>query len=57
MFKKKSVPVKEIGKITLSDDVYYVYDKKDNKIGTVNAKLTAIGEVIFALDKAGVDFK
>lgn len=57
MFKKKSVPVKDIGKITLSDDVYSVYDKKDNKIGTVNAKLTAIGEVIFALDKAGVDFK
>lgn len=57
MFKKKSIPLKEIGKITLSGDVYSVFDKKGNKIGTVNAKLTAIGEVIFALDKAGADFR
>ena len=57
LFKKKSIPVKDIGSITLRDDVYYVFDKKDRQAGTMNAKLTAIGEVIFALDKSGVNFK
>lgn len=57
LFKKKSVPIKDIGRIAFRDDVYYVFDKKDEKIGTINAKLTAIGDVIFALDKNGVDFK
>ena len=57
LFKKTAIPVKDIGKITLRDDVYHVFDKKDEEIGTMNAKLTAIGEVIFALDKSGVDFK
>ena len=57
LFKRKSVQIEEIGKITYKDDVYTVFDKKNNKVGTLNAKLTSIGEVIFALDKAGVDFE
>ena len=56
MFKKRAIKTDEIGKITYKDDVYTVYDKKGNKISTVNAKLTSIGDVIFALDKAGVNF-
>ena len=56
LFKKRSIPVKDIGKITFADDLYFVFDKKDTKIGTMNAKLTSIGDVIFALDKAGVNF-
>ena len=56
MFKKRSIPVKEIGKIVFKNDVYYVYDKKDAQVGTINAKLTAIGDIVFALDKSGVNF-
>ena len=56
MFKRRSIPVKDIGRITLKNDVYYVYDKKDAQAGTINAKLTAVGDIVFALDKSGVNF-
>ncbi|MBR0232043.1 MAG: hypothetical protein IJQ53_07460 [Clostridia bacterium] len=56
LFKKKSIPVEEIGKIALKDEVYYVYDKKGAVSGTINSKLTGIGDLIFALDKSGVNF-
>lgn len=56
LFKKRAVSIKDIGKITLRDDVYYVYDKKGAQTATINAKLTSIGDVIFALDKNGVNF-
>ena len=56
MFKRNAIPIKEIGKIKYRDDVYYVFDKKDKQISTINAKLSSIGEVIFALDKSGVNF-
>ena len=56
LFKRRSIAVKDIGKITLKNDVYYVYDKKEAAVGTINAKLTAVGDVIFALDKSGVNF-
>ena len=56
MFKKRSIPIGEIGKITLHEEVYYVYDKKGAAAGTINAKLTAVGDVITALDKSGVNF-
>ena len=57
MFKRRAIKIDEIGKITYKDDVYTVFDKKGNKISTINAKLTSIGELIFALDKAGVNFE
>ena len=56
MFKKKSIPIEKIGKISLKDDVYYVYDKSGAESGTINAKLTAVGDVILALDRRGVNF-
>ncbi len=56
LLKKRSIPIREIGKISLLNDVYYVYDKSGNAAGTINARLTAIGEVLFALDKSGVNF-
>ncbi|MBO7376797.1 MAG: hypothetical protein J6V01_06795 [Clostridia bacterium] len=56
LFKKRSVDIADIGKITLRDNVYYVYDKNGAAAGTINARLTAIGDVIFALDKNGVNF-
>lgn len=56
LFKKSSIPVKDIGRITFADDLYTVFDKKNNKTATMNAKLTHIGDVIHCLDEAGVDF-
>ena len=56
LFKKKSIKIEDIGRIELKDDVYHVYDRKNVKAGTMNAKLTSIGDVIFALDRKGVDF-
>ena len=38
------------------DEVYLIYDRKGNIIGTVNGKLTGIGTVILELDKRGVTF-
>ena len=56
LFKKQSIPIDDIGKITLRDEVYYVYGKNGAAAGTINAKLTAVGDVILALDKSGVNF-
>ena len=56
LFKKRSVPIGDIGKITLRDDVYYVYYKNGAAAGTINAKLTSVGDVISALDESGVNF-
>jgi len=56
MFKRKSISIDEIGKITLKDEVYSVYDKKGAVAGTINSKLTGVGDLIFALDRSGVNF-
>ena len=56
MFKRRSIAVRDIGKVTLKDEIYYVYDKSGATAGTINAKLTSVGEVIIALDRRGVNF-
>ena len=56
LFRRRSIPISQIGRITLKNEVYYVYDKTGAEAGTINAKLTSIGEVIIALDKSGVNF-
>lgn len=56
LLKKRSIPIDGIGKITCRDDVYTVYGKNGAIAGTINAKLTGIGEVIHELDKRGVNF-
>ena len=56
LFKRRSIPIGKIGRITLRDEVYHVYDKTGAEAGTINAKLTSIGEVIIALDRSGVNF-
>ncbi|MBO7385868.1 MAG: sulfite exporter TauE/SafE family protein [Clostridia bacterium] len=56
LFKKQSIPISDIGKITLRDEVYYIYGKNGAAAGTINAKLTSVGDVILALDKSGVNF-
>ena len=56
LLKRRSIPIEKIGKITLREDVYYVYGKDGAAAGTINAKLTSVGDVITELDKSGVNF-
>ena len=56
LFKKRSIPIKEIAKIELRNEVYSVYNKSGAIAGTINAKLTSVGDVILELDKSGVNF-
>lgn len=56
LFKKRSIPVKEIAKIQLRNEVYSIYNKSGAVAGTINAKLTSVGDVILELDKSGVNF-
>ncbi len=56
LFKKISVPVDEISKITYKEDLYTVYGKNGMQLGSINAKLTGAGRVISELDRKGVNF-
>ena len=56
LFKKSSVAISDIGRISLSNDVYCVFDKKGSAAGTFNAKLTRVGDIIAFLDKSGANF-
>ena len=56
MFRKAQVPLKQIAKIAYNDDVYTVYGRKGETIGTINAKLTGIDTILFKLDQSGVPF-
>lgn len=51
MFKDRSVALKDIKKLVFKNDIYTVYDRHGAKIGTINALLTGIDEVIGELDR------
>ena len=57
LFRKKAVPLAEIGKVTCKDNVYSVYGKKGDLLGTVNGLLSGIDEILHELDKNGVRFE
>ena len=42
MFRSARIPLGEIGRIAYKDDVYSVFDRKENPVGTINARLTGI---------------
>lgn len=56
MFRKTETPLGEIGRISLKEDVYSVYDRKGRLLGTINAQLTGIDRILIQLDKHGVPF-
>ena len=56
LFKKTQIPLAEIGKISLKDNVYSVFDQKEKLAGTMNAQLTGIGVILHALDQNKVPF-
>lgn len=56
MFRKASVPLREIGKVTYKENEYSVFDRTGRPLGTINAKLTGIDTILHKLDKSGVPF-
>ena len=56
LFRRSEIALGEIGKISLKEDVYSVFDKKGSLRGTINAQLTGIDKILFKLDKSGVPF-
>ena len=56
VFKKSSIPLKEIGKVTLKDNVYHVYDLKNDEIGTINASALGIDSITAELYRKKVPF-
>ena len=57
LFKKASIPLESIGRVTCVDKVYYVFDKKNNVLATVNGQLSGIDSILYALEKSGVSFE
>ena len=57
LFKKTSIPLNEIGKITCKENVYYIYGKRDNVLGTINGLLTGIDSILQSLESNGVRFE
>ena len=56
LFKKTRIPLKDIGRVTCVENVYYVYGRNDNLIGTVNGLLSGIDNILNALENNGVCF-
>ncbi len=56
LFKSSQIPLNEIGKVSLKDDVYMVFDRSGRTAGTMNAQLTGIGVILHALDQNKVPF-
>ena len=56
LFRRKQIPLSEISKVALKDEIYSVYDRKGTLAGTINARLTGIGTVLYALDQQKVPF-
>ena len=56
MFRKREISLDKIGRISCKEDVYSVFGKDGNLVGTINGKLTGIGNVIFELDRRQIPF-
>lgn len=54
LFKKRMIKIVDIGLMSLKDNVYTVFDRKNEKIGTINALLDGIDLLVVTLDKKGV---
>ncbi|MBQ1826632.1 MAG: hypothetical protein II126_01545 [Erysipelotrichaceae bacterium] len=54
LLKKSAIALKDIGTLTLKDDVYTVYDKKGGKSGTINGLATGIDLILCELDRNGI---
>ena len=57
IFRMKSIRTEDIGKLTIKDGVYTVFDRKGETAGTINAMLTGIDSVIGELNRRKVSFE
>lgn len=56
LFKKKTIALKDIGQVSIKDNVYTVYDRKKNKVGTINGLATGIDRVTGEMNRKHVNF-
>lgn len=56
LFKGSSIPVKEISKAVLQDDVYHIYDRRNDEVGSINSLALGIDKLVHELDLNGVPF-
>lgn len=54
LFRRTQVPLGKIARIRYKDDVYSVYGKNGELLGTINARLTGIDRVLYKLDESGI---
>lgn len=57
IFKKSNIKLNEIGYIEFKDDVYHVYDNKNNEVGSINGLALGIDELIHELNINNVNIK
>ena len=57
LFKKTSVPLSEIEKVTCRDKVYYIYGRRGEVLSTVNGLLSGIDAILNAFENNGVRFE
>ena len=56
LLKRNSIKIEEIGKIELKDDIYHVYDRKNDEVGTINSQALGIDRIVMELDRNNVTF-
>ena len=56
LFKKKTIALKDIGQVSCKDNVYTVYDRKKNKVGTINGMATGIDRLMGEMNRKHVNF-
>ena len=56
LFRRTRIPLREIGKVSFKDDLYTVYDRKGDKVGAINGKLTGIDTILHVMDQNKVPF-
>ena len=56
LFKKSQISLDRISKVKLLDDIYHVYDQKDDEIGSINGLALGIEKIVNKLDTSGVSF-
>lgn len=57
LFKRTSIPLSKIEKITCRDRIYYVYGWHGDVAATINGQLTGIDRLLVTFEKHGVRFE
>ena len=56
MLRRAEIPLSGISRVEYRDNVYSVFDRKDDLRGTINAQLKGVDRVLNKLDQSGVRF-